>query len=454
MSALSLRLRLTLAFGVATAVLLAVMGVAVYFRVGSALMATVDQQLRSQAAEAAAHARERTLIDPDIAPGPTVAQVLAANGRVLRSTPAGVPALVDASTVARTTAGASVLRTSDLPGDRDGWRVLAQPLHVAGATHALVVARSLQSRDEALHRLLREFLLAGPIALLLVSLGGYGLAAAALRPVESMRRRVKDISASTPGRRLPLPAARDEIRSLAETLNEMLDRLEAAFEHERRFVADASHELRTPLALLRTELELALRRRRTRDQLEATIVSAVQDTERLTRLTEDLLLLARSDQGGLPIRREEVDASEILRSAANRFAARASEHGRMIEVATNGNLVADADPERVEQALGNLIDNALLHGEGTIELSARPRGQFVELHVADSGPGFPPAFVRRAFDRFSRADDARGGGNTGLGLSIVDLIARAHGGEVGAETRSGGGADVWIAVERAFSGGS
>jgi two-component system OmpR family sensor kinase len=454
MSALSLRLRLTLAFAVAMAALLAVVGVAVYFRVGGALMATVDQQLRSQAVEAAAHARERTLIDPDIAPGPTVAQVLDAKGRVLRSTPAGVPALVGAATVARTTAGARVVKTSDLPGERDGWRFLAEPLHVGGATHTLVVARSLQSRDEALHRLLREFLLAGPIALLLVSIGGYGLAAAALRPVETMRRRVKDISASTPGRRLPVPPARDEIHNLAETLNEMLDDLEAAFEHERRFVADASHELRTPLALLRTELELALRHRRTREQLETAIASAIDDTERLTRLAEDLLLLARSDQGGLPVRREHVDADEILRTAANRFAARAREHGRTIEVVANGQLVADADAERVEQALGNLIDNALQHGDGPIELSARSRGRFVELHVTDSGPGFSPTFVERAFDRFSRADDARGGSSTGLGLSIVDLIARAHGGEAGAATRAGGGADVWISVERAFSASS
>ena len=422
----------------------------VYYRVGGALAGTVDQQLRSQAAEAAAHAHEQSLIDPDVSPGPTVAQVIGADGRVLRSTPAGLPALVDGATLARVVGGARVVRTSDLPGNRDGWRMLAQPLRVNGRASVLVVARSLQSRREALQRLLREFLLAGPIALLLVSLAGYGLAAAALRPVESMRRRVRDISASTPGRRLPVPPARDEMHRLAETLNEMLDRLEAAFEHERRFVADASHELRTPLAMLRTELELALRRRRTREELETAIRSAVQDTERLSRLAEDMLLIARSDQGGLPIRREHVDADELLQTAANRFAARASEHGREIGVSPNGNLVVDADPERIEQALGNLIDNALRYGDGRIELSASLRGRLVELHVADSGPGFPAAFVQRAFDRFSRADDARGGGSSGLGLSIVDLIARAHGGEAGAETRSGGGADVWIAVERAF----
>jgi len=444
-----LRLRLTLAFAIAMAALLAAMGLVVYARVGSALLSSVDQALRSQAVETVTHPRERSLIDPDIAGGAAVAQLLDARGRVLRSTPSGLQPLVDPATFARVDAGARVLRTTDLPGRGSDWRLLAVRIRTDAATRVLVVARSLQSRQDALNRLLGEFVIAGPIALLLASLAGYGLAAAALRPVESLRRRVRAISASTPGTRLPVPAARDEIQRLAETLNDLLDRLEASFEHERRFVADASHELRTPLALLRTELEVALRRPRSRDELEAALRAAAEDTERLTRLAEDLLLIARSDQGQLPMRREPVEAGKLLRAAAGRFAARAREQGRTIAVSPDGELVVDADPERLEQALGNLIDNALRHGDGPIELSARPRGRLVELHVADSGGGFPPAFVERAFDRFSRADAAREGGGTGLGLSIVDLIARAHGGEAGAATRSVGGADVWIAVERA-----
>jgi two-component system, OmpR family, sensor kinase len=452
LNALPLRLRLTLAFAVAMATLLAAMGLFVYVRVGDALVSSVDQGLRSQAAEAASHTRERSLIDPDVAGGPSVAQLLDKGGHLLRSTPPGLPPLVDRAAVARVVAGARVLRTRDLPGRRKDWRVLTLPVQADGRTRVLVVARSLESRHESLQRLSREFVIAGPIALLLASLAGYGLAAAALRPVESMRRRAQAISAATPGRRLPVPTARDEIQRLAETLNDMLDRLEGAFEHERRFVAHASHELRTPLALLRTELEVALRRPRSHEELQAALASAAEDTERLTRLAEDLLLIARSDQGGLPVRREQVDTAELLRTIADRFAARAKEQGRTIEVSPNGDLAVDADPARLEQALGNLIDNALRHGAGRIELTARPRGRLVELHVLDAGPGFPPAFVEHAFDRFSRADGVRGGdgrGGSGLGLSIADLIARAHGGEAGAATRTGGGADVWIAVERA-----
>jgi len=179
-----------------------------------------------------------------------------------------------------------------------------------------------------------------------------------------MRRRAAAITASTPGSRLPVPGSHDEVSRLAETLNDMLGRLEAAFEHERRFLADASHELRTPLALLRTELELALRRPRSREELEQALRSAAEETERLTRLAEDLLLIARSDQGSLPIRRERLSARGVLTDVADRFAGRAAELGRTLAVEPGEDAALDADPARLEQAIGNLVDNALTHGRG------------------------------------------------------------------------------------------
>jgi len=338
------------------------------------------------------------------------------------------------------------------------WRVLAVPVGFGPRQPVLVLAGSLAARSDALHRLLVELLVAGPIALLLASLAGYALAALALRPVEWMRRRAAAISATTPDERLPVPAGRDEIARLAVTLNEMLARLQspfeherAAIEHERRFIADASHELRTPLTLLQTELEVALRRPRSRAQLEAALRSAAEETDRLTRLTADLLLIARSDQGQLPIRPGRVAAAALLQTVADRFAARAGEQGREIVVAGRDVLMLDAASVYLVQALGNLVDNALRHGGGSIELSTNPRLGHVDLHVCDQGPGLPAGFLPRAFDRFSRADGARSGDGTGLGLSIVELIARAHGGEAGAANRPSGGADVWITVGRAGS---
>ena len=286
--------------------------------------------------------------------------------------------------------------------------------------------------------------MASPLALLLATLAGYVLAGAALRPVEEMRRKAAKISAATPGSRLPVPVAKDEVQRLAETLNDMLDRLETAFEHERRFVADASHELRTPLALLKTELELALRHPRSRAELEDALRSAAEETERLSSLASDLLLVARSDQGGLPINPEPLASGEVLAAVAERFRARAGELGRRIAV-DDGDVGFEADPKRIEQALGNLVENALVHGAGTVTLRPLRNGDRVELHVADEGPGFPDGFAARAFDRFSRADDARSRSGSGLGLAIVDTIARAHGGSAGVSS-AGASGDVWISL--------
>jgi two-component system OmpR family sensor kinase len=456
-SRLSLRMRLTLAFATVMALVLAAVGFFVYVRVGDTLLSSVDGSLRAGAAETSGHLKRAdlgreldfSLVDPDSARGETLGQLLDARGRVVRSTPSGLAPLLGGSSVASVLGGTSLLATTDLPGRTSDWRVLAVPVTQRGRRLVLVEASSLASRQDTLERLLFQLAVAGPIALLLASLAGYALAAAALRPVESMRRRAAAITAATPGLRLPVPASGDEIARLAETLNAMLGRLEDSIEHERRFVADASHELRTPLALLKTELELALRRRRSHAELEAALRSAAEETERLTSLAEDLLLIAHSDQSGLPVRPERVDVASLLRGTADRFAARADGEGRELRVLDGGDLAVLADPARIDQALGNLVENAFRYGAGTIELAARERGSLVELHVADEGPGFPPGFAARAFDRFSRADEARSRSGTGLGLAIVDVIARAHGGEAGTSDRSGGGADVWIALERA-----
>jgi two-component system OmpR family sensor kinase len=450
LSRLPIRLRLTFAFAFAMVLVLAGMGVLVYLRVGSALLGSVDQTLRSQSSEAVAHARRGAdLDDRDVSGGSTLAQVLTANGEVVRSDRANLVPLLSAADARRVAAGRTVERSITLAVPEGDWRVLAVPSSPRG--RAIAVARSLEPREESLDHLFDELLVAGPLALLLASLAGYGLAAAALRPVEAMRRRAAAVSAAAPGR-LPVPRSNDEISRLATTINEMLARLEAAFEHERRFVADASHELRTPLALLRAEIEVTLRRQRTAGELEATLRSAAEETERLSRLAEDLLLIARADRGGLPIRRQRVPAAEIFATVVRRFSGGADRLGGRSLALEGDDVRLDADPERLAQAIGNLVDNALGHGAHAIVLSATQRDGMVELHVADDGDGFPEAFLPRAFDRFSRADEARSRGGTGLGLSIVELIAAAHGGHAHAANRPGGGADVWIELPLAAPG--
>ncbi len=443
MSRLPIRLRLTLPFAAAMAVVLAAMGAFIYLRVGGTMLSSVDANLAAQVEEATSHAEEgRQLLDPDVNEGPAIAQLVGSGGRILETTQQTLPPLAKGLVTKRSFA------TVGVAGLKGEWRLERVPVRVDGVPATLVIGRSLAAREETLHRLGHEFSLAAPAGLLLAIVAGYGLAAAALRPVEAMRRRAQAVTATTPGRRLPVPPANDEISALATTLNDMLDRLEASFEHERRFVADASHELRTPLAMLRAELELALRRPRSRAELESAVRSAAEETERLSRLAEDLLLIARVDQGRLPIRAERVRALELLERVRDRFAARAESLGRPLLLGPAEDCELDADPVRVEQALGNLLDNALQHGGGAVTLGATLTADRVELHVDDEGSGLPPEFVPRAFDRFSRPHDARSSGGTGLGLAIVELIAQAHGGEAQVRNGTGGGADAWIALPR------
>jgi signal transduction histidine kinase len=259
-----------------------------------------------------------------------------------------------------------------------------------------------------------------------------------------MRRQAATISRAEGGRRLDVPPSGDELARLGETLNEMLDRLEAAFARERAFVADASHELRTPLGILKAELDLALRRERSPHELQATIASAAEETDRLSALAEDLLVIARLDQGRLPIRSTDVDVSALLAAVAMRFEVRAREAGRVVRPEGSAGLHVWGDAARLEQALANLVDNALRHGAGEITLSAVERGDTIELHVTDEGAGFAPDFIEHAFERFARADGARARGGTGLGLAIAAAIAASHGGRARAASSEDGGADVWL----------
>jgi signal transduction histidine kinase len=317
-----------------------------------------------------------------------------------------------------------------------------------GSPLVVAVGEDLGRRDAALERLRELMFIAGPLALLLATYAGYQVARAALRPVDRMRVRAEQITERDTAERLPVPGTSDEIEALGHTLNDLLDRLDAALARERRLLSDASHELRTPLSVLRTEVQLALRGERDAAELRSALESAGHEAERLSRLAEDLLVLARADQGRLPIRGEPLDAGDLLESAARRAAAAADAAGRQV-VAETDDLVVFADPDRAAQALDNLVANALAHGAGQVKLESRPVGERVELHVTDQGEGFPEGLVERAFDRFSRGDAARSGGGTGLGLAIVAAIAGAHGGEVGARSLPGGGADVWIALPAA-----
>jgi two-component system OmpR family sensor kinase len=429
-----IRLRLTLAFALAMAVVLAATGGFIYFRVASALDEAVNDSLDARLADAKAlaqaEARGRTEEDwftDIIRPGGTPANLSVAQLE---------QALRDRIVVER------IPRV-----DGRVW-ARAEVINVAGDRVTVVAGASLADRDDALRQLLAQLLIVAPVALLISGALGYWLAGAALTPVEDMRSKAAAISGAEPGRRLPVGKADDELRRLAETLNAMLARLERAIERERGFVADASHELRTPLALMKAELDLALRKQRSTPELEDALRSAAAETDRLVRLAEDMLVLAQADDGRLPLRRDDVRAGDLLETVREAFRARAEQSGRTIEAEAANGVAFSGDRLRVEQALGNLVDNALRHGSGAVTLSAVDANGHIELHVVDEGEGFPPDFLPHAFERFGRADQARTSGGAGLGLALAAAIAEAHRGSAHASNRPGGGADVWLSLPR------
>jgi len=452
MSRLPLRVRLALAFAGAMAALLAVTGAFLYVRLGNTLDDQIDQSLRARADDVAvlvARSGSGLSLAARLTEGEeSFAQVLSPSGRVLDVTPPlDRTPLLSPEQVARARTDTFFVEHDPLRGlDTGRIRLLATPVDAGGRRYVIVSGASLQDRDEALTALRRQLLIGGPIALLLASFAGYLLAGAALRPVESIRRRAEEISATVAGRRLPVPEADDEVGRLARTLNEMLARIEEGVERERRFVAEASHELRTPLALLKTELELALRHPRSAEELRAAIASAAQETDRLTVLAEDLLVLARSDEGQLRLDSKPLRARDLLDTVAHRFERRAEDAGLALEVEAPPELTAIGDPVRLEQALGNVVDNAVRYGAGTVRLEARRQNGAVELSVSDQGAGFDPEFLPHAFERFSRDDGGRVRGSTGLGLAIVAAVARAHGGTAAARNAAGGGAEVTLVL--------
>lgn len=452
---LPIRLRLTLAFAGVMAVGLVCAGLVLRYSIANDLDASTLESLRTRAADVGALATEAGQEAPQVGQSPlteggaSFAQVLDLRGRIIDATPLlrSTPLLTPAQ-VASAVASPLVVDRRSVPGVGKRARLLATAApNAEGPLSVVVVGASLEERDEAVRNLTALLVIGGPVALLLASVAGYGVASAALRPVETMRAHAAGISGGRHGERLPVPPSRDEIRRLGETLNAMLERVDAALAHERAFVADASHELRTPLAILKTELELALRGERSAEELRTAVVSAEEETDRLTRLAEDLLVIARADKGGLQVHREPLIVQQLLEGVRARFGARAEAEERVLTVVPGKDGTVMADRLRLEQALSNLVENALRHGEGPVELWARAGAETMELHVSDSGAGPPAEFLAQAFDRFSRADPARGRGGSGLGLSIVRAVAQAHGGDAHLRVLSDhAGFDAWISL--------
>jgi signal transduction histidine kinase len=264
-----------------------------------------------------------------------------------------------------------------------------------------------------------------------------------------MRSEAAAISSADLRGRLSLPPADDEITRLGATMNDLLDRIQASVETERRFIDDASHELRTPLSILKAELDLALARERSPDEMRAALWSAAEETDHLVRLAEDLLVLARAHGGRLPVRGTPTDLRELFEDIAGRHRPRATEGGVAIDVDAPSGIVC-VDQVRLRQAIDDLLDNALRYTPpgGAVSIEGSVDGGTIGVTVVDSGPGFSTDVLSRAFEPFVADPDAELAGmdGSGLGLAIVRVIAVAHGGSVRAENPAGGGARVTMTI--------
>ncbi|MEP6817804.1 MAG: ATP-binding protein [Marmoricola sp.] len=449
MRTLPIRVRLTLGFAAVAGLMLVVFLVFAYSRLANGFSDDLDRELRQRAQDLSG-----ALARPDnslaviggaglIERGESFAQVQSYDGSALQSTSSlRHNPILGARTLSRVSSPTYV----DVPhvtGLDEPARLLVVPMRLRGQRVALVVGDTRENGIEALVRIRRDMLVGGPLVLLVLAGLAYLLAGSALRPVEAMRSRAAQLSGGTPGQRLPLPPAPDEIARLGTTINALLSRVDLAVEQEKRFVANASHELRTPLALLRMELELATRRPRSARELVAAISSATDEVDRLSRLADNLLVLARSTDGAVPLAPERLLLADLFTDAASRFSLSGVAAGRTIRAEPGDVEAVVADPMQMGHALRNLLDNALRHGNGDVVIRAHESAGFVDIHVTDQGPGLDPELLARVFERFARSRTSRG---SGLGLAIVAAVALAHGGRTGAGNRAGGGADVWLSL--------
>jgi signal transduction histidine kinase len=450
---LPIRLRLTLAFAASMACLLAAAGTFLYARLGAELLNTSDAALRAQAAVVSAGlgGSGTNFGDPEGGPGASggqFAQVLDPSGRILESSQvvAGVR-IVTAQDLSRVIAPTFFERA--VPNVEGIARLLVMPAGDPGKRRFVLIGSSLRGRSDVLSRFLFVLVVGGPIALSLASTAGWLLAGAALSPVERARREAAAISVSDLDHRLPVPRSRDEVARLVTTLNEMLARLQEAFDGERRFVVDASHELRTPLTILKAELDLALARARTSEEMGRALHSASDEADRLVSLAEDLLVYSRSVEGRVPVHRNHFRLDELLGQACAGFREKARVAGVRLAIEAPPEPVR-LDGSRARQAVDNVLDNAIRHTPpgGHVQVTGTLEKDRVRIVVDDSGAGFPIDFMEHAFEPFARASEERASSSdgSGLGLAIVEAIAQAHGGCATVENRPGGGARITIVL--------
>ncbi len=435
----SLRARLILIGAAGVTVGLALGGFVLVETLSYTLLRNLDQDATQTARGVAALVESGRLPDPiPVEGGASVVQVVDERGGIV-AVSAGADRLIPALP-ARELASARGGGRFMVSGDRVGLdgpvRVVAEPARASSGPQTVLVAVSARSLEDALGVVKTTLLVAFPLLVAVLALVAWRVVGWTLRPVEHLRRGAAEITGARTDGRLPVPSGKDEVHRLAVTLNDMLARLDAARARQRSFVADAAHELRSPLASMRTQTEVACRLGAQADWGE-TANGLLADLDRLGRLTDDLLLLARADEAdvGTTWVAERVDLAELAGDVAAGYATARVD----VTAPSEGALWVDGAPDSLRRMVANLLDNACRHASTrvVVRVAAEDAGRpgphgCVVLTVTDDGPGIPAADRERVFDRFTRLDDARArdDGGSGLGLAIVREVVRLHGGTV------------------------
>jgi heavy metal sensor kinase len=458
---LPIRTRLTIWYVALLTAILAALGVFLLVRLRADLIAGVDRSLGTRAAQislgfhGSGEGEFQDVSGNALAGLPqaeSASQILSANGIVTESSGDAIaesPMLGQAA-LQRVARGAPVRETVAFGVDSERFRLLALPAPMRGDREVLVVATSLEDVDGSVHRLLMLLFIAGPAALAAAGIGGWWLAKKALRPVARLTDQAGKIGIDRLHERVTEPKVTDELGQLAQTFNAMLGRLEQGVEGQRRFVADASHELRTPLAVMRSELDVTLQADLPSLEAREVLESAREEVERMSRIVENLLIMARIDEGQLRLLLSPVILQELVRAVVREIQPLADTKALRIEIAGELGEV-HADRERLGLAVTNLVENAVKYSPsgGEVRISVWDRGNNVGITVTDSGPGIPRQELPRIFDRFFRVDPARSRreGGSGLGLAICREIIRAHGGRVWAESEEGLGSSFSLSLQ-------
>ena len=361
-----------------------------------------------------------------------VVAVLDGNGVPLRDPAASLPVSLapplPAGHSARTVAGA----------DGRGWRLVLRSGQASGQRFTVVIAAPITEIEEQWRALAKACAIGVPFVMLIATAGGWWLGRRGLRPLEAMAVQARRITPRTADSRLSVRGAGPELDAVAASFNAVLDRLGSALATQRQFMADASHELRTPISTMRTAAEVTLSQtRRDEGEYRDALGAVAQQSARLARLVDDMLVLARADGGGYPMVRAEVDLDVVVEDCVREFTPRAA--AKQIRLTSRVAPVSvTADESLLRRMLGNLLSNALTYTPegGAVDVAVAVRAGVVSIEVADTGPGIPLEDRHRVFDRFVRLDPARAEGGAGLGLSIARWIAEAHGGQV--ELRTSG----------------